>query len=323
MNKFKLIARNFDPSADKADLDRLSIWLMDNPSGKAELEKIRQIWDDSAQLQAFQNINPDQDWLYVKNRITPSFKTRHKILPLHAYWLRIAVILIVVIGLSVGLYKIFRTVSQVPERLVTLESNDQVESFRLPDGSMISLNINSTVHYKTNFNQESRDIILSGEAFFDVQHNPRLPFRVYTGNSVVEVTGTRFSILEDASFIRVMVLSGSVNLQSAEIPTLNASITQNESGVIYRDNTLNKQKELNMNNISWKTGLLIFDRTPVETALQDIAHHFHKDLVLEASIRDSLTARFSHQSLDDILEELSLLTSLTIKQTEHNIIVKQ
>lgn len=47
----------------------------------------------------------------------------------------------------------------------------------LPDGSQVWLNAGSTLSYRSDFNHSSRDIGLSGEAYFEVARNADLPFR--------------------------------------------------------------------------------------------------------------------------------------------------
>lgn len=323
MMNFNFITRIFDQSAGKSDTDKLQQWLDEDASNKKEFETIKAIWEKTCQLKPFDDIDTEADWLVIKHRITKTLQTTHKTIPLYAYMIRIAAVIILAAGLTFGLAKILRTSDRISSHVVTYKAQEDIKAYTLPDGSVITLNLNSSISLSRKFNTDSRDVILKGEAFFEVQHQPSMPFRVFTGNSIVEVTGTRFSILEDTSFIRVMVLSGSVSLQSSEIPDVETIISQQESGFIYRDNTLQKQHEINLNNISWKTGQLIFHKTPIKSALQDIAHHFHKQLSIDANIKDSLTAQFTNQPLPDILEEIRIITSLTVQESDNIIIVKQ
>jgi transmembrane sensor len=319
---FKLLSRTLDPSASKEDKEKLHRWSGVNASRKAELEKVSSLWDESGQCAVFEGIDAEADWSKVRQKMSIPFETRHKAIPLRKYLFRFAAAVLFAAGLSIALVMIFRHNGKNPSYYLSFESLGQVKSKQLPDGSVVTLNKNSSIWYNHDFNRDSRDIILQGEAYFEVEHNPELPFRVFTGNSVAEVTGTRFSICEDPSFVRVMVLSGSVSFKLADNPKISTTVSKDESGFIFRDNTLKKQPQVNINNISWKTGQLIFHKTPVVNALQDIAHHFNKELSVEASLNDSLTAQFTNQSLEDILEEMHLLTSLSIYQTDNLIVVK-
>ncbi len=320
---FNLLIKYFDHPAGRKEKEALEAWTRGKPTRKAEVEILQQLWDEAAHTRPFENIDTEEDWSMVRQRIGSPYKLRHNAIAFPAYLLRVAALVLLAFGLSFGFIKLFRTVAKAPSHYASIESMGQVRSVQLPDGSSVSLNVNSSIRFNRNFNHDSRDVVLQGEAYFEVGPNPRFPFRVYTGNSVVEVTGTRFSIFEDTAFVRVMVLSGSVSFQSSENPAIATIVSKDESGFMFRDNTLEKFNQVNINNISWKTGQLVFHKTPVESALQDIAHHFHKELLMETPLIDSLTAQFTEQTLDDILEELRLLTSLTIHHTENIIVVKQ
>ena len=319
---FKRLSRTLEPSASKEDKEKLYRWSGVNASRRAELDTISSLWEESRQCAQFEGIDTEADWSKVQQKLGNPLETRHKIIPFRKYLIRIAAAVLFAAGLSIALIMIFRHNGKDPSYYLSFESLGQVKSTQLPDGSVVTLNKNSSLWYNHDFNRESRDIILQGEAYFEVEHNPQLPFRVFTGNSVVEVTGTRFSICEDTSFVRVLVLSGSVSFQLADNPKIATTVSKDESGYIFRDNTLEKQQQVNINNISWKTGQLVFHKTPVVYALQDIAHHFNKELSVEASLNDSLTAQFTEQTLEDILEELQLITSLSIHQTDNVIVVK-
>ena len=64
----------------------------------------------------------------------------------------------------------------------------------LPDGSKLWLNAGSKVQYAADFAGGKRELTLSGEAYFDVKHDPAHPFIIHTGRLDVRVLGTTFNI---------------------------------------------------------------------------------------------------------------------------------
>lgn len=68
------------------------------------------------------------------------------------------------------------------------------KSFQLPDGSKVMLNAGSTLTMAQDFNINTREITLEGEAFFDVSHNPSKPFIIHTATMNVRVLGTVFNV---------------------------------------------------------------------------------------------------------------------------------
>lgn len=72
--------------------------------------------------------------------------------------------------------------------------NEPRKTVVLPDGSVVTLRSNSHITLANNFNSASRELVLSGEAFFDVTHHEHRPFIVHTAEVNIEVLGTVFNV---------------------------------------------------------------------------------------------------------------------------------
>jgi ferric-dicitrate binding protein FerR (iron transport regulator) len=65
----------------------------------------------------------------------------------------------------------------------------------LPDGSSVWLNGSSKLTYDNkHFGDTLREVTLSGEGYFDVVKNPRIPFVIHTNNMQIKVLGTSFNV---------------------------------------------------------------------------------------------------------------------------------
>jgi len=87
-----------------------------------------------------------------------------------------------------------------------------MSSVQLPDGSTIILNAGSTLTYKNSFDSRHREVVLSGEAFFDIVKDPAHPFVVLTPKIRIKVLGTRFNVkaypgdkITEASLLRGII----------------------------------------------------------------------------------------------------------------------
>jgi ferric-dicitrate binding protein FerR (iron transport regulator) len=100
-------------------------------------------------------------------------------------------------------------------------------------------------------------------------------------------------------------------------------IAANQSGYLMEDHELKLKNGIEPNTLSWKTGVLVFHDTPIDTALMDIARYFRKDLVLETRITDDITAEFQHQPLNEILDEINLVAGLKFDTTGTALIVRK
>lgn len=98
-------------------------------------------------------------------------------------------------------------------------SSAEERSFLLPDNTRINLRRGSTLTLDEDFNSASRKVVLEGEAFFDVSHNPSKPFYVITGEVVTKVLGTSFlvSAFKEADSITVAVTTGKVFVFEGEV----------------------------------------------------------------------------------------------------------
>lgn len=276
-------------------------------------------------LLLFGRINTEADWKLLSERMADKFPLNHRKISWHIYFLRIAALVIFTAGLSFGLYRLLiYTNSREDAGFITEHANHLIQEVILPDGSRVTLNKGSRLSYRSGFGTESRDVILEGEALFNVVSGLAIPFQVFVGGSVVKVTGTSFSISEttDGS-VKVSVLSGKVELASSSAVQKKISIAANQSGYVLKNKELKVESGISANVLSWKTGHLIFNQTPLDSALMDIAHHFGRSLELEGTLRDEITAEFQNQPLGEILGELKLVAGLQFDTSGVALIVRR
>lgn len=93
-------------------------------------------------------------------------------------------------------------------------TTDRSMTFRLEDGTEITLNPKSTVEFPSRFEGLQREVFLKGKAFFKVTKNPNKPFLVYTGDVITKVLGTSFWVntTDNSRAVEVSVISGKVSV---------------------------------------------------------------------------------------------------------------
>ena len=86
---------------------------------------------------------------------------------------------------------------------------------KLSDGTHVWLNSESELIYPTNFTGNTREVILRGEAFFDVAKDASKPFIVENNQMKIKVLGTSFNVSGYAvdKQQNVTLVSGSVQVQ--------------------------------------------------------------------------------------------------------------
>ena len=169
----------------------------------------------------------DKEQISLKNEIYQ--KIKRKIQPFEpvqktqvrwlGYTWRVATVLLV----FVGCWAYFRTTKPTPTATLTGWVKFENVSARdlkviLPDGSSALLKPNTKLSYRDS-KQKTREVTLTGEAFFDVRRDETRPFYVFTGKITTKVLGTSFNIkaYSDGQKAEVAVVSGKVTVYENDV----------------------------------------------------------------------------------------------------------
>ncbi len=181
-------------------------------------------------------------------------------------------------------------------------------SFTLPDSTKGWLNSGSSLEYSIPFNK-NRQIVVSGEAWFDVYHNSEYPFEIIAGKSKIKVLGTKFNLnaYPEDKYIEVALEEGKVEFyvsgqESAIEMKPNERLVFSE-GAIDIDNT-NAVKYA-----AWKDGKLVFRGDPMVEVARRIERWYNVSVELVDKELENYTIRGTFQ--DDSLEEVFRYLSMT------------
>lgn len=154
----------------------------------------------------------------------------------------------------------------------------------LADGTKIWLNAGSQLSYPVSFTGSSREVYLSGEAFFDVESDPSKPFHVITGDMKIKVTGTRFNVTSYANdkTTQTVLVSGKVSARKNKRFSHYVDIEPGER-IIYNksEDKIEKDKVDVELYSSWIEGYLIFDNEPVGEILRKLERYYNKHILIE------------------------------------------
>lgn len=198
---------------------------------------------------------------------------------------------------------------------ITISGKDYVQ---LPDGSSVALKEGSTLIYSKSYGVDNRELTLSGEAFFDVAHNEKIPFKVHTGSYVTTVLGTAFNIkaYDFTEKVIVTVARGKVAVGNAE--KIFEQLIPNEQLTL---NTISNSIEKSIVNAdeiaSWKDNYFILNQVTIGEAAEMISQKFHVDVnVTNDDLKNcEISCRFvNNETLEEVL---SMVTSL--REAEYKI----
>lgn len=138
-------------------------------------------------------------------------------------WMAVAASIVLVIGLSwFFILKSQKTsgtsAATVAKTQHIFNHTPQKMPLTLSDGSTVELLPNSALSYAENFNAAKRDVILDGEANFDIAKDVAKPFSVYNNSVFITVLGTRFTVkpYETNDGVKVILQEGRIMIKIAD-----------------------------------------------------------------------------------------------------------
>ena len=192
----------------------------------------------------------------------------------------------------------------------------------LSDGTEVSMNAGSSLKYPVQFIKgHNREVVLEGEAFFDVTKDKKHPFIVKTRGVNVKVLGTKFNVSsykEDAD-INTVLVEGSVSLSSASAPNTNEMLVPGEKGTWSNDKkAIAVQKVDTRIYTEWMTGELVFRKAAFRDIIIKLERSYN--VTIENNKKDLLDKKFNAsfnkniESIEVVLETMSKIQDFTFKK---------
>lgn len=310
------------------------------PENEEIYQQLKYFWNEKNEHQvpdiekALQQVmgTIEQEQVTTVQKVTPVRSLRI------SYWVAAAVLLIVV---TTALF--FLTKKTSHDSLIATEFQGSKNGFVekqnakgtrsiivLADGSKVWLNADSRLQYPSSFEGTTREVSLSGEAFFEVSKNKLKPFIIHLKNGTVRVVGTSFNIkaYDNSPLIETSVATGKV----AFIPTKSSSgkkvdtvfltpdlkaVYTIQTGITETISTVSKIDK------AWTEGKLVFNGTSMDEVATTLERYFGKQVLINDELLRSyhLTGTFENNSAEEILYYLSKSKPFTYRITETQIIL--
>jgi ferric-dicitrate binding protein FerR (iron transport regulator) len=203
----------------------------------------------------------------------------------------------------------------------------ETKRIELTDGTVVTLNSRSTLAYPSENDKSLREVILSGEAYFDVAPDPRKPFIVKAGDVEIRVTGTQFNInaYENEEFVTTTLFQGSVSVHTSD-----GSVQRLDPGqqavFAKTGKTLNIEQPGKLNEfIEWKTGIIFFNNQPLKEIIKILERTYDVSFSIDGHelFEIRITARFtSEESVENILDILGESAGFTYDKNNNTYRIK-
>lgn len=261
----------------------------------------------------------------------PAVRSQHvPVRRLRSYIFRAAVV-IIAFGLVAALIINNNNNNKTAESYTAREVSNAGEKkhFYLPDGTKVTLNAGSTIDISAQFNSEAREIVLTGEAFFEVAHDDQKPFIIHTHLMDIRVLGTTFNVkaYPDDKITETSLLEGSIEVtmkanskekiilkpkEKLIVPAPSAvaaakSIPEPEQPFVVTQITYNKA-DSSLAEVSWTEDRLAFNDQTFEELARTLERWYNLNIRFEdEAVRDfRFTAIFERKNVAQVLKALQL-----------------
>lgn len=199
---------------------------------------------------------------------------------------------------------------------------------KLVDGTLIHLNAGTRLQFPPSFTTaKSREVLLDGEAYFDVQKNKDLPFIVSTNTMSIEVLGTRFNVSsysnDKESFVALE--EGSVSIKpSFETDTrLKSTLLKPGEKAFVRNHTFEIQKTNIKKDVAWNQGTLLFENDRFENIIKKLERHYNMTIENQSDVLNNIryTGTFTSESLTEVLQTFKELSDFDYEVLNEKIII--
>ena len=323
---YLLLDRYLAGEASAAEAQAVREWLAEDPPAEhaALLEDLRLIRRVTAD--PVPQTSVERAWVKASKSLRPSRRF------LMAVIAAAAVLVAVVGGRAVlGRAPAWREVSTaVGHRTVV----------RLRDGTQITLAPKSRLRYTADYGKAQRDVYLDGEAYFQVTLDTSRPFRVHTARSITEDLGTAFVVRAYAEqpTTEVVVAEGRVALWRADTSRTSAALearpdarpglvlVARDLGRLDANGGVTLRRKIDVaRQLAWTSGVLAFDGEPLRDVVLTLGRWYNVDFHLESADgalgARRLTATFTNESIDRVVERIAMTLGLRVERGPGTVVV--
>jgi hypothetical protein len=186
----------------------------------------------------------------------------------------------------------------------------------LSDGTKVWLNSGSTLSYPDSFSENSREVSLTGEAFFDVKHDASRPFNVVTKDLRITVLGTRFNISSYSCNLNTeaVLVSGKIIAGRNKIFSNKMELKPGERITFDRQNETVVRDQVDSKLFtSWIDGYLLLENEPLPQILKKLERYYNQEFRIDKKLEQIV---FSGKlqltdNVNKVIENLLYSTSYT------------
>jgi transmembrane sensor len=306
--------------ATTAEIEQVKQWLTADEANLAYYDQLKQVWDTSRQLATTSAVDENKAWERFQQRINTTKENKTVAIPGRFGWMKIAASVIIVIGLGLGGFWLFNKNNSVEESIV--QARQLVVKDTLSDGSVVTINKGSSITYPSRFKGNTRSISLKGEAFFNVTPDKKKPFIISVNDVQITVVGTSFNVKTINGNTEVVVETGIVRVtkgdKAIELKATEKLLAKPADTVLVKEEVTDHLYNY------YRSKEFACDSTPLWKLVDVLNEAYNANIVIgRKELRNlSITTTFNNESLDQVLDVVSLTFSIKVTKDGDKIILQ-
>lgn len=321
----EIIVKYLEGRASVAEQAELLEWLRIKKN-RIDFSNFSLVWKNGLDEQQFP-ANSEEIWNKIQARLLQKSFNRWQKTSKTNQFFRIAAIFFFLVSLGSFAYFFTNVETKTPEYYTNvIAENGHISKVELPDGSVVWLNSGSKISYSNSFASSNRNITLTGEAYFQVTKNKKLPLVVSSGELQVKVLGTQFNVsaYPECGEISVVLESGSVELLNPNMKSNQLNLKPGERAVFNKTG-----KNLQVSNVntskftSWKNGIVNIYNQTLEEVAERLETRYNQKFILDDDVKNyRYTFTIKNESLDEIIQLMEKITPIKAEQKNDTISFK-
>ncbi len=219
----------------------------------------------------------------------------------------------------------------------------------LPDGSSVILNTGSKLSYNKDFGVNTREIHLSGEAFFEIAKNEKMPLVVHAGDVDILVKGTIFNVkaYTEDSTVEASLIQGVIEVFSKGDRERKIMLRPNEKIIIGKSSAVSSSEKTqrvvqqpketvfllgkikpnpvdsSISEIAWIQNKLAFYKEPFSSLAQKMERWYNVTIQFddERLRKFTFTGSFEKEDITEALDALREIAAFEYRIENRNVII--
>lgn len=313
-----LLVKYLASEATPPEQEMVEQWINESEDNLRYFQQLQSIWSGSLDAASISHTDENKAWQKFQRRIRKSGQGGNSNTGFG--WWRIAAAIVLVAG-AAWFTSTFLFKATKDPGIVQIVAAAEVKRDTLPDGSITTINKNSTITYPSYFKGKTRTVALQGEAFFNVKPDKKKPFVIEVNDVSIRVLGTSFNVKSKGDSTEVIVETGVVEVSG------NGKILQLKAGerAVFSETDTVATKEITGDQLYryYVSRTFVCDNTPLWKLVEKLNEAYEVDIRIQRpELRKlPLTVTFNDESLDMILDIISQTLMLKVTRKDNQIIL--